>query len=337
MDTLHLFVEKLRTLRQHAPSIDGHKNINTQALFSALLTNELRAQAGLAADRQADDVTAQYFKAVLLCRQNELAAAHVQLVHADELLLQLPTMVLDFVTLFKLSAWGNYYYKAGQGARGIEALRQGLQLSADLERRGYQALIYRRIEQLQNIANIHYKQHEYEQANQLLKNTLRFIHSDRAAGLLIEDWDAGLISRISPLQESTLRGFVHLIADQNTVNMNHPVYDNAYYYSFFYRELLQELETTTYNRLVLFNWLYTKNSYFEQGPTAFLHNVVEFIADSAITPLYDGLKANLLAQAIWSIRQQTSHADPQPLIASIRGFAEANLTDKASQSLRLAA
>ena len=337
MDTLHLFVEKLRTLRQCAPSTKEHKNINTQALFSALLTNELREQAGLVADKQADDVTTQYFRAVLLCRQNELVAAHTQLMFADEQLLYLPAVVLDFVTLFKLSAWGNYYYKAQQGARGIEALRQGLELSADLERRGYYALIYRRIEQLQNIANILYRQQDYIGSNQLLRNTLRFVYSGQAAGMLIDDWDGTLIGRIGPLQESTLRGFILLIADQNTANMNHPVYDNEYYYSFFYRELLQDLKTNTYNRQVIYNWVYTKNSYFEQGSTVFLHNVLEFISDPAVTSLYDGLKSNLLAQAIWSIRQQAAPADPHLLIAAIQGFASEMLTNKASQSLRVAA
>lgn len=334
-NALQVFVEKLHVLAQRPVVAAEVKNINGQALFAALLNNELKAQAGQEGHRQADHVVGEYFKAVLLCRKNELVAALAQLQHSDGLMDSLPAVTVDFVTLFKLSAWGNYRYKTQEGALGIELLRQGLGISARLERQGFGPLIYRRIEQLQNIANILFRQQQVEQANQLLKNALTFVHTGRAEGLLIDDWDADTMRRVRTLQENTLEAVLSQLAAQNTLYMNDAVYHNEYYHRVFFRGLLQELEADTYNRVVLYNWLYVKNSYFELGAEEFLRNALEFLSDEAITAAYDVFKANLLAQAIWVIRQQENH---QPaLIDTIQGFAERTLVDRAGKAIRLAA
>jgi len=335
---LQVFAEKLAELQQRPPlAAEGIKNYNGQALFAALLNNELRAQVGEEAHRQADYVIAEYFKAVLLCRENKLVTALAQLHHSDALLPTLPAGTEDFVLLFKLSAWGNYYYKAQEGARAIELLREGLFVSADLERRGYGAFIYRRIEQLQNIANIHFKQQHNEAAHELLKNVLTFMHSGTAVGLLMNDWDATTLTQVRIMQEGALHSVVKQISHQNTLYLEHPVYDSAYYYRFFFKDTLRDLKTDIYNRVVLHNWLYVKASYFEQGPAAFFDNVLEFLADEAISPAYNIIKANLLSQAIWSIRQQAPLEVHQPLIEAIRGFSRHHITDPEGRAIRLAA
>ncbi|RSK37520.1 hypothetical protein [Hymenobacter metallilatus] len=334
-NALHGFVEQLHALAQRPTVAAEVKNINGQALFAALLNNELKAQAGEEGHRQADHVVGQYFKAVLLCRKNELAAALAQLQQADGLLDSLPAVTVDFVTLFQLSAWGNYRYKTQEGDVGIALLRRGLGISARLERQGFGPLIYRRIEQVQNIANILFRQQQVEAANQLLSNALTFVHTGRAQGLLLDDWDWATMRRVRTLQESTLEAVLSQLAAQNTQYMADAVYHNEYYHRVFFRGLLQELETDTYNRVVLYNWLYAKNSYFERGAEEFLRNALEFLADEAITAAYDVFKANLLAQAIWVSKQQATHR-PE-LIGSIQDFAETTLVDRAGKAIRLVA
>ena len=332
---LHAFVAKLRTLAPDKAAARKPSNINSQSLFAALLNNELRAQAGDAGFAQADQVVSKYFKAVLLCRKSELAAALAQLQATDALLPALPAATRSFVTLFQLSAWGNYYYKAQQSSRAIDLLRQGLHISATLERQGYPAFIYRRLEQLYNIIAMVFRDGQLGQAHELLTNTLAFTHSGQARELLIDDWDAAILGQVPVLRETSLATLFGLLASQNTRLMSHPLHHNAYYHRVFFQPLLREMETTTYNRTVLHNWLYAKASYEEQGLGAFLDNTLLFLSDPDITSAYDGLKANLLAQAIWSINQQpTGH---HQLIATIRNFSEVNLADHTGLPIKLAA
>ncbi|HEX8328332.1 MAG TPA: hypothetical protein VF629_12380 [Hymenobacter sp.] len=335
---LQVFAEKLSVLElRRLTAADGLKSYNSQALFGALLSNELRAQVGEALHRETDYIIAEYFKAVLLCRENQLEAALAQLQSTDALRPALPPNALDYATLFRLSAWGNYHYKARDADRAIGMLREGLYLSADLERRGFGAFIYRRIEQLQNIANIHFKQGHDDEAHLLLRNVATLMHSGRSSGLLIDDWDAATLAQTPILREGTLHAVLRQIAHQNMGSMDHATHDNAFYHRFFYKDLLAQLETTTYNRVVLYNWLYVKDSYFEQGPAAFLENVLGFLADEAVAPNYNVLKANLLAQVIWHSRQEVPAAAHQPISRSIRDFARHHITDPEGRAIRLAA
>jgi hypothetical protein len=338
--TTHLqtFAEKLSALDRRPLTVaDGLKSYNGEALFAALLNNELRAQVGDAGHDAARHVLLEYFQAVLRCRENNLPEALAQLHRTDQLRHALTGSALDYATLFQLSAWGNYYYKTREADRAIGLLRQGLYLSADLERRGFGAFMYRRIEQLQNIANIHGKQQDFDAAHELLRNLLTFLHAGRVQGLLIADWDAATLARTPILHEGTLHSVLRQVADLNTRHLDHPVYHDAFYHQYFYQDLLAHLEPTTYNRVILHNWLYVKNSYYADSPAAFLDNVLEFLADEAIAPHYNMLKANLLSQAIWHCRQQAPAEAQQPIITSIRGFARQYITDPGGQAIRLAA
>ncbi len=334
--SVHLFVRQLTSLAPARPVAPRPKGVDVQALYTALFNNQLKAQVGPQGYAQAGRLVAQYYKAVQQCRQNELPGALAQLTYADAQVAALPAAAVDFVTLFGLSAWGNYYYKANEPARGIDTLRQGLHISADLERQGYQVFIYRRIEQLWNIATIYLKQQQYDEAHELFRNTLTFVHSGRASGLLIDDWDGELLQSIRLFQESTLEENFSRLAKHNTQLLSHATYGHAYYYQVFFKDLLQHMATDTYNRSVLYNWLYVKAAYVEQGPDAFFTYALEFLADPNIAPAYDDLKANLLAQAVWHLQQQPT-PQARPLITSIQNFSASNLADRAGQALKIAA
>lgn len=329
---LSVFVEKLTALTQHAPAL---KTLDAQALFAALLKNGLLAQAGPEVYVHTTRLANSYTEAVNLARKGPLAIALAQLYRTDAALAALPASAGEFAELFRLSAWGYYHYKAQDGALGLELLRQGLGLSAALERRGYPALVYRRIEQLQNIARIYSTSEQPALAQQLLKNTLTYIHSGLASGLFIDDWDVATIGQVPVLQESTLRSVFIQLAEHNTRTMSHMYYGDAYFYLTVVREVLAQFEATTYNRVVLYNWLYVKASYYEQGPAAFLANVLSFVRDPEVAREYDQLKANLLAQAIWHIRQQPEPV--RPLLEAIRTFAESRLVDGRGRAIRMAA
>lgn len=335
--TLQSFADKLATFQQQAPLLtDGPRTYNGQALFAALLNNELRAQVG-DAHRQSDYVIAEYFKAVLLCRENNLAAALAQLQRTDALAPTLPAGTEDFAQLFKLSAWGNYYYKTREADRAIALLCEGLVLSASLERRGFGAFIYRRIEQLQNIGNILFKSQRDDEAHELLRNVLTFMHTGHAKGLFTDDWEVATLTYTRILQEGALHAVVRQIAHQNTLYQEHPQYNHAFYHQFFFQDFARELETDTYNRVILYNWAYVKNSYLEQGPAAFLENTLAFLADEAVAINYNNLKVNLLSQVIWCSRQQAPAEVHEPIIQSIRSFARQHITDHEGRALRLAA
>jgi len=331
-----LFVQKLTSLAPRRPVAPRPQGVDVQALYTTLFNNQLKAQVGPEAYKVAGGLVAQYYKAVQRCRQHDLPGALAQLRHTDAQLAQLPAAAVEFVTLFQLSAWGNYYYKTNEPARGIAAMQQGLSISAGLERRGYQVFIYRRIEQLWNIATIQLKEQQYDEAHTLLKNALTFLHSGRAQGLLIDDWDGELLQSVRLFQESTLDESFGRLAKHNTQLLGHATHGHAYYHQVFFRDLLREMATDTYNRTVLYNWLYVKAAYEEQGPEAFLEYALEFLSDPNVAPEYDDLKANLLAQAVWHLQQQPV-PQAQPLIATIRHFSETNLADRAGRALKLAA
>jgi hypothetical protein len=331
-----LFVQKLTSLPPRRPVAARPQGVDLQGLYRTLFNKQLKAQVGPEAYELASRLVAQFYKAVQHCRQHDLVAALAQLHHTDAQMARLPAAAVDFVTLFQLSAWGNYYYKTNEPEQGIAALTRGMHISAELERQGYQVFIYRRIEQLWNMATIQLKQQQYDEAHTLLKNTLTFVHSGRAQGLFIDDWDSEMLQRIRLFQESTLDETFSRVAKHNTALLGHATHGYAYYHEVFFQDLLREMATDTYNRTVLYNWLYVKAAYVEQGPAAFFEYALDFLADPNVAPEYDDLKANLLAQAVWHMQQQPT-AQAQPLIASIQHFSETTLADRGGQALKIAA
>jgi hypothetical protein len=336
MNCLQKFADGLTSLNLSETANSLEKNISAQALFSALLQNEIRVQIDSVTWQHMDGVIGQYFEAVLLCRESKLASARAQLELSDTMVPGLEGIVLDFVTLYKLSAWGNYYYKTKEAAKAISLLHQGLTISAKLERKGYHPLIYRRIEQIQNIANIYFKQQDHDSGNKLLNNAIRFVHSGVAEGLLIDDWDTSILNRVHALQEITFRGLISQLVNRNSAYMNDRIYDNAYYYKFFFQELLQELETNTYVRLVSYNWLYVKASYFTQGLDAFCSNSLEFISDPYVSATYDEFKANLLVQTIHCIKNNKTLQNSREMIDRITSFAKLHLNQGATKIIEAA-
>ena len=328
------FVDHLAALQPVLAAVPAAaEGLSTQAIFTVLFDRQLREKVGPGAYQQATEALRQYYRAVRLCREEALPAAQAQLQQADELLAALPASVQDFVTLFHLSAWGNYYHKAGNAAQAVLLLHQGLVLSASLERQGYD-LIYRRIEQLLNIGALYAQQQRHACTHALLRNTLAFVHTGQAEGLLIDDWDATAMQRVRAYQEHTLDEVFARLATQNTALLNHDEFGDEYHYAFYFRDLLAQLQPDTYNRTVLHNWLYVKASYYEDGPAAFLDNVLTFVADTEIAAEYGVFKANLLAQAHHHLRQRGEGAAQ---LAAIRAFAAHTLLDRKGRAVRLAA
>lgn len=335
--TLQQFAARLAALP--APPADARHalSLDTQALFSALLTNEFKAQFGLAGFDQADAVMRQYNDGVVRCRTGQLPEALAELRRADAQLATLAPTLVPYTTLFQLSGWGNYYYKAGEGERAVALLAQGLGLSAELERQGHQALIYRRIEQLQNIATIYAKQQQFEQASHLLRNTAIFIHAGRAQALFIPDWEATALGQVPALQETTLYNVYRQLAELDTLLLTHPPGPGAdYFHRAIGPELLAGLAATTYDRTVVYNWLYVKASYYEQSPAAFFENVLAFLADISVAPRYGVLQANLLAQAASHIRRQDA-ASHLGLLATVDALADRAWVRAGRRPARIAA
>jgi hypothetical protein len=327
------FVKSLASLKPR--SIDSSvKMMNVSALYTALFNNQLKAQTEPSEYEHASRLVAQYYECVQLCRKHDLASALARLRATDAEIADLAPIAFDFVMLFHLSAWGNYYYKANDEDLAINTLLRGLSISASLERNGYQVFIYRRIEQLQNIATIYLKQQRHDIANALIKNTLIFVHSGVASNLFIHDWDSTMFSSIRILQESTLDEGLCRLAKQNAQFMTHPIYNNEYYYQTFFRDLLLSMQTDTYNRNILYNWMYVKAAYFEEGPDAFFRYSLEFFKDPGVAKDYDELKANLLSQAVWHV-QQIAHPQAQVLTGCLIAYSRNNLADRSGKALEI--
>lgn len=334
---LQHFIDQLKSLPAPPAGARRELSLDTQALFSALLTNEFQAQYGPDGFAQADAVMRQYNEGVVRCRTGQLPEALAELQRGDQCLATLAPELVDYTALFQLSGWGNYYYKAGEADRAVSLMRQGLGLSAMLERNGHQALIYRRIEQLQNIATIYGKQQQFERASQLLKNTAIFIHSGHVEGLFIDDWDAGSLSQVQALQETTLYNVCRQLAELDTVTLTCAVGPGTdYFHHAVGQELLASLQATTYDRTVLYNWLYVKASYYTQSPAAFFENVLVFLADESVAPRYGVFQANLLAQAAVYIRQQ-GLAQSEDLLATVDAVANRARVRAGRRPIRLAA
>jgi tetratricopeptide (TPR) repeat protein len=335
--TLQHFVDQLVALPRPPANARRELSLDTQALFSALLTNEFQAQYGAAGFAQADAVMRQFNEGVLLCRQDQLAAALAELQRGDEQLAALPAALIPYTSLFQLSGWGNYYYKAGEGERAVALLCQGLQLSIELEQQGHHALIYRRIEQLQNIATIYGKQQQYEAAIGLLTSTATFIHAGQATGLFVADWDAARLRQVQALQETTLFNVCRQLAELNTLMLASPTgLPDDYFHCHAGRQLLAGLEVSTYDRTLLYNWLYVKASFYAEGPDAFFANVLTFLADTVAAPRYGVFQANLLAQAASHIRQQAT-AQREDLLSTVGAVAERARLRAGGRAARMAA
>lgn len=301
-------------------------------LFTMLLNKSLSDQVGADKFDQIDVVVQAYFSAVLNCRKNKLEEARLQLDAADQLFDQLIPDAKPFASLFKLSAWGNFYYKENEFTKAINLLVEGLSISADLERKGLDVLIHRRIEQIQNIVNIYSKMGCVEQSDLLLKNIIKFVYTGVIDGLFIKDWNHEYMRKVGVLHENTLNSLFSQIATQNLRQMKNPIYNDPYFYNSFYKDFLKMVNADNYNSVILYNWMYIKASYVKDGVVSFFNNLDEFLKDPNITKAYDVYKVNLLSQAITILE---SHQLDQDAVISdhIRGYANQHL--QGSQQIRI--
>jgi len=300
--------------------------VKPETLYAALINNQMQTHAGPEGLEQVSQVSRDYFKGVELCRASQLPLAYTHLQQCDTQLAHLPAAAKALATLTRNGAWSNYYYKAQEGEQAIEVLRQGFVLSAEIERQGCPAFLYWRIGHLFNIVTVLFRSQEYEAGYRLLKNALIFVHSGQATDLLTEDWNGVPIDSVPVLQENCLNQLFGQLALQNMRHMSHDRYGDAFYHAFFFRQLLLEMEAETYNRTVIYNWMYAKASYAEQGIHAFLENTLEFLTDTAITREYDLFKVNLLAQVKWLAQQEPHNTQLAERIQLLSDTAYGDLT-----------
>ncbi|MBO9673513.1 MAG: hypothetical protein J7577_08715 [Sphingobacteriaceae bacterium] len=289
------FIETLR-LNDHYKTADKFAKPQ-RGVFSILLNAEAAKKMGDEMNDRISEVTDTYFNAVVLCRKNKLTEAHDILLLGDTAFEDFEEEPQCLIRLFKLSAWANYHYKAGQFNQGIDLLVSGLSLSARLEAEGYEILQFRRIEQLQNISRILFSSKKYLEGFTLLRSILRFIINGNTDGLCINDWNHQKFMQIRQMTENTLDSVFIQLAILNSSAHETP-FGDLFYYDFFFKELLETMETDTYNRSILYNWMYIKASYFKEGPESFLNNISIFLKDEEISPDYNKLKENLLLQSI---------------------------------------
>lgn len=289
------FIEMLR-LNQHPKSTDKFAKPQ-RGVFSTLLNAEAAKKMGHKMNNRISEVTDIYFNAVVLCRKNKTTEALTVLLQGDAAFENFEDEPQHVIRLFKISAWANYHYKARQFNRGINLLVAGLSLSAELEIEGYEVLQFRRIEQLQNICRILFSSKKHLEGFTLMRSILRFILTGNAEGLYVKDWSHQKFRQIRQMMESTLDSVFIQLAVLNGSLCN-PPFGNVFYHEFFFEELLGIMETDTYNRCILYNWVYIKTSYLKEGSDAFLSNVIEFISDVNISPEYNALKENLLTNCI---------------------------------------
>ncbi|MFD2284981.1 hypothetical protein GJU39_17415 [Pedobacter petrophilus] len=298
-----LFIETLQKREQLIVS-DKFTKPN-RGVFSTLLNAEAEKKMGKEVNHQISELTDVYFKAVVLCRKNRKNEALAILLEADNAFEHFDLKPKRILSLFKISAWANYHYKLDEYTKGINLLVAGLSQSAMLEAEGYDVLQYRRIEQLQNICRILFSSKRYLEGFSVMRSVLRFILTGNFEGLYVQEWDYRKFKQIRQMMENTLDSvFIQLAILNNTACDT--LFGNIFYYDFFFKELLEIMETDTYNRSILYNWMYVKASYFKEGKEAFLNNVSTFLKDEEISPDYNKLKENLLLNSIEVLKEHES-------------------------------
>ncbi|MBB6271583.1 tetratricopeptide (TPR) repeat protein [Pedobacter cryoconitis] len=274
-----------------------------------------------------------YLDAVIACRKNDFQETDRLLELADGLLDTLPESHI-LPKMYKLSAWGNYYYKLERWDEAIAFMKEGLLLSAEVERQGYPILIFRRIEQIQNISRIYQKKGDLKKAADLLRNIIIFIYSGKVEGLIIDDWDYELIKAVALVQENALDSVFNQLASLNTTLMNTKDYDNRYFVLNFFNTFLADMPAEFYNRTITHNWMYVKYSYFNVTEETYFENLKAFLGDPEISEAYDHFKVNLLEQVIFYLNKDDIEYAAF-VIAQIQKYAETNLKDFLGKPYRI--
>lgn len=135
-----------------------------------------------------------------------------------------------------------------------------------------------------------------------MRSVIRFIISGNTDRLYTREWNHKKFTQIRQMMENTLDSVFLQLAILNSSAQETP-FGDLFYYDFFFKELLETMETDTYNRSILYNWMYVKASYFKEGQEAFLNNISIFLKDDEISPDYNKLKENLLLQSIRVLAQ----------------------------------
>ncbi|WP_158797076.1 hypothetical protein [Pedobacter sp. L105] len=293
------FIDRLKVERNTPENTALLKS--QRGTFSILLNMVATQNLGAEVNNRISAVTDAYFRGVVKCRKNDIQEALDTLCLADHLDDTLDGEALRLTNLFKVSAWANYYYKTNEFDKAIHLLVGGLSRSIELEKEGYYVLIFRRIEQLQNISRILISAGRYMEGFNLIRNIIRFLITGSAEGLYVADWDHKKIVKIRQLMESTCDAVFIQLAMLNTKTMESNIYDDRFYDEFFFKEFLETLPVDTYNRTIIYNWMYVKTSYAE-GEAGFFNNMTDFLVDADISSEYNVLKKNLLHQAVYVLK-----------------------------------
>jgi len=330
METLNDFIGFLTNT---SPDNDAANQTSREfnGIFSFLLGQQDKENSSGAQTHRSIDI---YLKAVIACRKDDFATSERLLDEADTLLDTLPEEQI-LPRLFKLSAWANYYYKVGRCEEALALLKKGLYISAELERNGYPILIFRRIEQVQNMARIYHKMGDLESAADLLKSAIVFLYSGKAEGLVIEDWNSKLVQDVRMVQENALDSVFNQLAALNTTLMYDPKYNNEYFYTHYFKLFLAEMPTDVYNRVILYNWMFVKASYFNDDEATYFDNLKSFFGDNEVSSYYDSLKINLLEEVVTGINTDFKEND-SAAIAKIQDYAGTYLKDAFGKPAKIA-
>ncbi|MCX6212990.1 hypothetical protein [Spirosoma sp.] len=279
------------------------KFYDTGRLSKLYFDKEGTTYLGKAGFDKAVNVALAYEQAVSVCR-TDLEKGNMRLADADSQLHQLSGDAYIFARLFSLSGWAFYYYKRKQTEKAISFTLEGLNISEYLERRGHRILIYRRFEQHNNLATILFKTNRELEGATLLSGIIELLVAQQTQKLFGGGWDLQAVQHVSYISELSIDGFVS-VAAKHLIEAGASGYKctEADLFTVLFDQL-PNIEATTQNRAIIYNWLYLKRAFFAGDVKIFCQGVSEFMQED-LDISFDLLKLSLLQNLLLLITKET--------------------------------
>ncbi len=291
------------SIKSFAESIDRSWVSNTSNIFSSQPIFEHLLKEQVLKNVSEDEyetilaITQDYLVAVKQCRENLLSEAFKKLKDVDSQLIRLSGFSYQIAYLFKLSAWGNYYYKEGSHQKAINLLVVGFKQSAVLEELGVYALIYRRIEQLMNISYVLTASNKALEAIKLLFDSLNFSLFGEANDLYIKKWDYNAYIKHTIISDNNTKVLLQELCFQDSKSIITGDLQKLNYMYRRYEDLLKSIDSRDdYMAALIFNWISVKKEIKHNSSESTIQWVKSFVEDENIDSAFDFLKVNLFIQ-----------------------------------------
>lgn len=253
----------------------SNNNVFHENHFATELSNQIKKRLGGYEGIGISLASSRYERGLNHARKNNLQQAQQAFQEGDKLKNNLKgELDKKLVNVFELPAVSYWYYKNADYEKAEELLWEVMRTDSFLETNGFTILLAHRIQQLHNIARIHFKKNNFDKACDIINQTLRFAMFGEQPDFE-GSWDFEQLQKAMTIEHRAI--MLWQLASETTlfIHRYHPQEFEKYYQIAF--NGLHELKPTSVDEDLHVLWFNLKNLYLQNEYAAFVDGIEAFI------------------------------------------------------------